>query len=159
MTGAEVSERRLQHWPLAAPPNDYVLGHVRAALPDRVIDDALVAVRGGLLAAVEPHPPGVQADVDGDGLLCVPGLVDTHSDGLEKERLPRPGAELPIDFALLSFEGKLRAAAVTTVFHGTGFENSYGRGVPRTVEGAQQVLRRDRRAAKGTGRSPVALPA
>jgi len=139
MTGTELSERRLQHWPLAAPPDDYALGHVRAVLPDRVIDDALVVVRDGMLAAVEPHPPGVRADVDGDGLLCVPGLVDTHSDGLEKERLPRPGAELPIDFALLSFEGKLRAAAVTTVFHGTGFENSYGRGVPRTVEGAQQV--------------------
>ena len=135
----ELSETRLEHWPLAAPPDDYVLGHVRAVLPDRVIDDALVSVRGGLLAAVEPHRPGLQADVDGDGLLCVPGLVDTHSDGLEKERLPRPGAELPIDFALLSFEGKLRAAAVTTVFHGTGFENTYGRGVPRTVEGAQQV--------------------
>ena len=90
----ELFEPRLGHWPLDAPPADYVLGHVRAVLPDRVLDDALVAVRGGLLAAVEPHPPGVRADVDGAGLLCVPGLVDSHSDGLEKERLPRPGAEL-----------------------------------------------------------------
>ncbi|WP_101951011.1 alpha-D-ribose 1-methylphosphonate 5-triphosphate diphosphatase [Mycobacterium sp. 3519A] len=146
----ELSESRLGHWPLAAPPDDYVLGHVRAVLPDRVLDDALVAVRGGLIAAVEPHRPGVQADVDGEGLLCIPGLVDTHSDGLEKERLPRPGAELPLDFALLSFEAKLRAAAVTTVFHGTGFENSFGRGVPRTVEGAQQVCAAiDARAADG----------
>jgi alpha-D-ribose 1-methylphosphonate 5-triphosphate diphosphatase len=134
-------EPRVGHWPLAAPPADYVLGHVRAVLPDRLLDDALVAVRDGRLAAVEPHRPGVLADVDGAGLLCVPGLVDTHSDGLEKERLPRPGAELPLDFALLSFEGKLLAAAVTTVFHGTGFENSFGRGVPRTVEGALDVCR------------------
>ncbi len=137
----ELFEPRLGHWPLDAPPADYVLGHVRAVLPDRVLDDALVAVRGGLLAAVEPHPPGVRADVDGAGLLCVPGLVDSHSDGLEKERLPRPGAELPLDFALLSFEGKLLAAAVTTVFHGTGFETSFARGVPRTVEGALEVCR------------------
>ncbi|BBY23680.1 phosphonate metabolism protein PhnM [Mycobacterium stomatepiae] len=61
--------------------------------------------------------------------------MDTHSDGLESERLPRPGAELPIEFALLSFEGKLRAAGVTTVFHGAGFERSMGRGMPRTIEG------------------------
>jgi alpha-D-ribose 1-methylphosphonate 5-triphosphate diphosphatase len=135
----ELFEPRLGHWPLAAPPADYVLGHVRAVLPDRVLDDALVAVRNGLLAAVEPHRSGLRADVDGAGLLCVPGLVDSHSDGLEKERLPRPGAELPLDFALLSFEGKLLAAAVTTVFHGTGFENSFGQGVPRTVEGALDV--------------------
>ena len=129
-------ERTVQHWPLAAPPADYVLGHVRAVLPDGVIDDAVVVVRNGLIAAVEPHRPGLSADVDGEGLLCIPGLVDTHSDGLEKERLPRPGAELPMEFALLSFEGKLRAAGVTTVFHGAGFEQSMGRGTPRTIEDA-----------------------
>src|SRR5262249_35170649 len=56
--------------------------------------------------------------------------------GLESERLPRPGAELPMEFALLSFEGKLRAAGVTTVFHGAGFEESMGRGTPRTIAGA-----------------------
>ena len=61
--------------------------------------------------------------------------------GWRRRRLPRPGAELPLDFALLSFEGKLLAAAVTTVFHGTGFENSFARGVPRTVEGALEVCR------------------
>lgn len=131
----EVFERTVRHWPLATPPADYVLGHVRAVLPDDVIDDALVAVRDGIIAAVEPHRPGLSADVDGQGLLCIPGLVDTHSDGLESERLPRPGAELPIEFALLSFEGKLRAAGVTTVFHGAGFERSMGRGTPRTIEG------------------------
>ena len=134
-----VSERRVEHWTLGSPPTDYVLGHVRAVLADRIVEDALVAVRGGVIAAVEPHPPGLAADVDGQGLLCVPGLVDVHSDGLEKERLPRPGAELPLEFALLSFEGKLRAAAVTTVFHGAGFEESHGRGLARSVDGAEQV--------------------
>jgi alpha-D-ribose 1-methylphosphonate 5-triphosphate diphosphatase len=133
----ETFERTVRNWPLAAPPANYVLGHVRAVLPDSVIDDAVVAVRDGVIAAVEPHRGGVSADVDGQGLLCIPGLVDTHSDALEKERLPRPGAELPMEFALLSFEGKLRAAGVTTVFHGAGFENSMGRGTPRTVEAAE----------------------
>ncbi|BBX64257.1 phosphonate metabolism protein PhnM [Mycobacterium saskatchewanense] len=145
----EVFERTVQHWPLAAPPADYVLGHVRAVLPDRVIDDAMVAVRGGIIAAVEPHRPALSADVDGEGLLCIPGLVDTHSDGLEKERLPRPGAELPMEFAMLSFEGKLRAAGVTTVFHGAGFEQGMGRGVPRTVEDA--VLFCDTIEGRGDG--------
>lgn len=133
----QVFERTVEHWPLAAPPADYVLGHVRAVLPDSVIDDAVVAVRGGVIAAVEPHPAGLSADVDGAGLLCIPGVVDTHSDALEKERLPRPGAELPIEFALLSLEGKLHAAGVTTVFHGAGFEQSMGRGTPRTVADAK----------------------
>lgn len=126
-------------WALAAPPADYVLGHVRAVLADRIVDDARIVVRDNRIAAVEPHPSGSAADVDGQGLLCLPGLVDTHSDGLENERLPRPGAELPVEFAMLSFEAKLRAAGVTTVFHGVGFEESHGRGVPRTVPEAQMV--------------------
>ncbi|HLL65780.1 MAG TPA: alpha-D-ribose 1-methylphosphonate 5-triphosphate diphosphatase [Micromonosporaceae bacterium] len=137
--GTGLFEPTAQRWTLGSPPADYVLGHVRAVLPDRVIDDALVAVRDGRIDAVQPHPGGVRADVDGQGLLCIPGLVDIHSDGLEKERLPRPGAELPLEFALLSFEGKLRAAGVTTVFHGAGFEASRGRGLNRSVETAQQV--------------------
>ncbi|MEU1597020.1 alpha-D-ribose 1-methylphosphonate 5-triphosphate diphosphatase [Streptomyces sp. NPDC005708] len=133
------AEAPAQGWTLGGPPRDYVLGHVRAVLPDRVLDDALIAVRDGRIAAVEPHLGGVEADVDGQGMLCLPGLVDVHSDGLEKELLPRPGAELPMEFALLSFEGKLRAAGVTTAFHGAAFEESGGRGMRRTLENARRI--------------------
>jgi alpha-D-ribose 1-methylphosphonate 5-triphosphate diphosphatase len=134
-----VGQPPLGAWPLCAAPTDYVLGHVRAVLPDRVLDDALIAVRDGLIAEVAAHPAGVAADVDGSGLLCLPGLVDMHSDGLEKERLPRPGAVLPLDFALISFEGKLHAAGVTTVFHGAAFEHSRRRGLNRTVDAAEEI--------------------
>ncbi|MBD3002669.1 MULTISPECIES: alpha-D-ribose 1-methylphosphonate 5-triphosphate diphosphatase [unclassified Streptomyces] len=133
------AEAPAQGWTLGGPPRDYVLGHVRAVLPDRVLDDALVAVRDGRIAEVAPHPAGVEADVDGQGMLCLPGLVDVHSDGLEKELLPRPGAELPLEFALLSFEGKLRAAGVTTAYHGAAFEESGGRGMRRTLENARRI--------------------
>lgn len=139
LVSREQAEAPAQGWTLGGPPADYVLGHVRAVLPDRVLDDALVAVRDGRIAAVEPHPAGLEADVDGQGMLCLPGLVDVHSDGLEKEQLPRPGAELPLEFALLSFEGKLRAAGVTTAFHGAAFEESGGRGIRRTLENARRI--------------------
>lgn len=120
-------------WTLGSPPADYALGHVRAVLPDRVVDDARVVVRDGRIAEVAAHPAGRGADVDGAGLLCLPGVVDVHSDGLELEALPRPGARLPWGFALRSFEGKLRAAGVTTVFHGAAFEAGLPPGVSRTT--------------------------
>ncbi|MGW3954493.1 alpha-D-ribose 1-methylphosphonate 5-triphosphate diphosphatase [Streptomyces sp. NPDC004752] len=130
----------IEPWTPATPPPNYVLGHVRAVLPDRVLDNARIVVRDNHIAAVEAHPAGSTCDVDGQGLLCVPGLIDTHSDGLENERLPRPNAELPLEFAFQSFEGKLRAAGVTTVFHGVGFEErSAGRGLPRTIRQAETV--------------------
>ncbi|GAA4870298.1 alpha-D-ribose 1-methylphosphonate 5-triphosphate diphosphatase [Saccharopolyspora cebuensis] len=127
-------------WSLAATPRDYVLGHVRAVLPDRLLDDARIVVRGGRIAEVGPHPAATGCDVDGGGLLCLPGLVDVHSDALERERAPRPSAELPWDFALLSLEGKLRAAAVTTTFHGASFQNGNARGVgDRSVRNAHDL--------------------
>lgn len=128
-----------QPWPLAAPPDDYTLGHVRAVLPDRIVDDARIVVRGGLIEEVAPHPPAASSDVDGGGLLCLPGLVDVHSDALERERLPRPTAPLPWEFAIVSLEGKLTAAGVTTVFHGASFQHKTSRGTHRTVTTAAEL--------------------
>ncbi|WP_280385574.1 alpha-D-ribose 1-methylphosphonate 5-triphosphate diphosphatase [Nocardia wallacei] len=123
-------------WSLPQSPRDYVLGHVRAVLPDRVLDDARIVVRDGRIAEVGPSRAGTVADVDGGGLMCLPGLVDVHSDGLERERLPRPGAELPWLFSMMSFEGKLRAAGITTVFHGASFSNRQTARDRRSVQSA-----------------------
>ncbi|MGH3945359.1 MAG: alpha-D-ribose 1-methylphosphonate 5-triphosphate diphosphatase [Pseudonocardiaceae bacterium] len=151
MSAPVVRTPAVQHWPLGRPSNDYVIGHVRAVLPDRVLDDARIAVRDGRIAEVGPHPAGASADADGGGLLCLPGLVDVHSDGLERERAPRPGAELPWKFALLSFEGKLRAAGVTTVFHGASFEQGTSPTTTRSVDTARELCR----VVTGRGPGPV----
>lgn len=134
---------------VARPPRDFVLGHVRAVLPDRVLDHARIVVRDGRIAEVGQHPAGSGADLDGRGLLCLPGLVDVHSDGLERERLPRPGAEVPWRFALLSFEQTLRAAGITTVFHGAGFEEGASPTKTRSVALAAELCAAV--ARRGTG--------
>jgi alpha-D-ribose 1-methylphosphonate 5-triphosphate diphosphatase len=116
-----------------------VLGGVRAVLPDAVIDDARVVVRDGLIAEAGPAPAGSAADLDGRGLLCVPGLIDVHSDALERERAPRPGVHLPWDFAVTSLEGRLSAAGITTTFHGAGFEDKVSGVTTRSVTAAVEV--------------------
>lgn len=102
-----------------------VVTNATAVLPGRVLDDATIVCEDGLIVEVvdtrrplafEPHV------VDARGALCVPGLVDTHSDGLERERFPRPGVDLGARFPVRSFEGRVRAAGITTMFHGIGFE-------------------------------------
>jgi alpha-D-ribose 1-methylphosphonate 5-triphosphate diphosphatase len=137
-------------WPLGHPPADYVLGHVRAVLPDRVRDDARIAVRAGRIAEVSAHPPGRAADADGGGSYCLPGVVDVHSDGLEREVLPRPGAPLPWAFAVRSFEGKLHAAGVTTVFHGAAYEEGTSPATVRSVAATRELCAAV--AARGPGR-------
>jgi alpha-D-ribose 1-methylphosphonate 5-triphosphate diphosphatase len=101
----------------------WAVRNVHAVLPGAVLADAVVVVEDGVITevtAASSSPPGA---VDGRGWLCLPGLIDSHSDGLEREVHPRPAATLPIAFALRSFEGRVRAAGVTTVFHGVGFED------------------------------------
>src|ERR1700733_12936108 len=139
-------------WPAGAAPSDYVLGGVRAVLPDAIIDNARVVVRDGLIVEVGPGAAGSAADLDGAGLLCVPGLIDVHSDALEKERAPRPGVHLPWDFGVTSLEGKMSAAGITTASHGAGFQDKLSGAMARTVRTAIEVC------AAVTGRSLEPAP-
>lgn len=126
-------------WPLGPAPQSYVIANVRAVLPDRVTDRASVVVEDGLIVEVLEDGAAIPGDIDGRGMLLAPGLIDVHSDALEKERAPRPSAELPLDFALASFESKIVAAGITTMFHGTGFHTKVSDGFQRTPEKSLQV--------------------
>ena len=141
-------------WPAGAVPADYVLGGVRAVLSGAVVDDARVVVRDGLIVEAGPAPAGSAADLDGRGLLCVPGLIDVHSDALERERAPRPGVNLPWEFAVASLEGKLNAAGITTVFHGAGFQDKLSGSTNRTVRAAIEVC--DAVTARSLAPAPLA---
>lgn len=132
---------------MTRPGNRIALAHATAVLPDRVQADALVLAEDGVITDVAPITAGlVPPDaIDVRGALVLPGLIDTHSDGLEKEIRPRPGAEFDIDFAVCGFEGRVRAAGVTTLFHGIGFQGNEEKG--RSVQQARRVtgaLRRRR---------------
>ncbi len=127
-------------WPIGHPPPDYVLTGVRAVLPDRLLPDARIVVRNGRIEEVAPAG-AVRGDVDGRGLLVLPGLIDVHSDALERERAPRPTATLPWDFALTAFEGRLVGAGVTTAFHGAAFQHQHARGVVRDPADALALAR------------------
>lgn len=142
MTEVTQTLSRPAAWSLPQAPSNYVLGHVRAVLPGGVLEDARIVVHDGRIVEAGPMVAGTRIDVDGGGLYCLPGLVDVHSDGLERERLPRPGAELPWMFSMMSFEGKLRAAGVTTVFHGASFsdrESANRRSVHAAVEMCEAI--------------------
>lgn len=117
-------------WTPGLTPADYTVGHVTAVQTDRLIDDARVTVRDGKVAEVEPHPPGAGCDLDGRGAALLPGLVDVHSDALGKELRPRLGISLDPSFALVAAGARLRAAGITTAFHGLAFQERSLVGIP-----------------------------
>lgn len=75
----------------------------------------------------------------GDRLL-VPGFIDLHSDAVEKEIEPRPGAEFPLKNALVELDKKLAMAGITTMYHAIAFneESLVGR---RGTELAAALIR------------------
>ncbi|MFD2024544.1 alpha-D-ribose 1-methylphosphonate 5-triphosphate diphosphatase [Promicromonospora aerolata] len=156
-------------WPLGATPGDWTLAGVTAVLPDRVVDDAWLVVRDGRIVEVGPRPPGARADLDGRGALCLPGLVDVHTDVLAHERRPRPGADLPLDLAVRTATERLAGCGVLTAFHGVPFGAHTPVGLPAGLPGPEvllEALRAPEARASGTRvlhrldiRSPAGLPA
>ncbi len=130
-------------------PTEVALTNVVAVLPDRIVAEATVVVRDGVIVEIAEAGAAPFGAIDCHGSYCAPGLVDTHSDGLEKELRPRPGVLLPIEFALRSFEGRVRGAGVTTIFHGVGFETSskYDRSVAQAHAMCDTI---DERASSGS---------
>lgn len=75
-----------------------------------------VAVRDGLIYDISEGAcqlPRAQ-DLRGDYLL--PGLVELHTDNLEKYMNPRPGVDWPPESAVLAHDAQVVAAGITTVF-------------------------------------------
>ncbi|MCF6370856.1 alpha-D-ribose 1-methylphosphonate 5-triphosphate diphosphatase [Rhizobium halophilum] len=53
-----------------------------------------------------------------DGLLVLPGIVDIHGDGFERQLMPRPGVRFDTALALRDTDRQLVANGITTAFHG-----------------------------------------
>lgn len=89
--------------------------NARLILSDRVATGTL-AVHDGRISAVDDSPaiPGGALDLDGDYLL--PGLVDLHSDNVEKHYQPRPTTYWDPISAAMNHDGEVAVSGITTIF-------------------------------------------
>ncbi len=85
-----------------------------------VTDDAefsgTVAVRDRRILEVSPGAARSAADVDLEGDILMPGLVELHTDNMEKHFAPRPGVAWPSLSAVMVHDAQVAAAGITTVF-------------------------------------------
>ncbi|MBR7618726.1 alpha-D-ribose 1-methylphosphonate 5-triphosphate diphosphatase [Phenylobacterium sp. 20VBR1] len=74
-----------------------------------------VVMQGELILAVEPRDGPSAAALDWGADWLIPGLVDIHTDNLEKHYQPRPGALWDAYGAALAHDGQCASAGITTV--------------------------------------------
>ncbi|HKU07230.1 MAG TPA: alpha-D-ribose 1-methylphosphonate 5-triphosphate diphosphatase [Bradyrhizobium sp.] len=90
----------------------------RALLGEEFADSSLHA-SGREIAAMGGARPAGALSIDARGLLMLPGIVDLHGDAFERQMMPRPGVDFPVDVALADSDRQAIANGITTVFHAT----------------------------------------
>ncbi|WP_103174580.1 alpha-D-ribose 1-methylphosphonate 5-triphosphate diphosphatase [Paracoccus sp. SY] len=94
---------------------DTILANATLVLPDEVVRGQL-RLSAGRIAAIATGtsvPPGA---IDCEGDLVLPGLVELHTDNLERHLQPRPKVEWPHQAAIVAHDAELASTGITTVF-------------------------------------------
>ncbi len=95
---------------------DILIEGGRALIDDMPAETSLAIAgqRIGSTAAASGHG---RLSVNARGLLALPGIVDLHGDAFERQLMPRPRVDFPVDVALIDSDRQVIANGITTVFH------------------------------------------
>lgn len=77
-----------------------------------------LAISSGQIAEIGGSTRRASVRIDAEGLLVLPGIVDLHGDAFERQMMPRPGVDFPVDVALIDTDRQLITNGITTAFHG-----------------------------------------
>ena len=92
-----------------------ILANADLILPDGVLRGA-VHIENGLIARITEGAAVPDGAVDCGGDHLAPGLIELHTDNLERHIQPRPGVDWPHATAILAHDGELASVGITTVF-------------------------------------------
>jgi len=92
-----------------------VLANAMLVLPDRVLHGA-VRLRDGRIEDISDGAGVPAGALDCEGDLLMPGLIELHTDNLERHLQPRPRVGWPHQAAIIAHDAELASVGVTTVF-------------------------------------------
>lgn len=95
--------------------NEQILTHAKIVTAERVFTGTVV-LRDGLISEVDDRLSQLPQAQNLNGDYLLPGLVELHTDNLEKHLSPRPGVDWPSASAVMSHDAQIIAAGITTVF-------------------------------------------
>ena len=101
--------------PETANMHEVILTNANLVLPNEVVRGS-VAVSNGKIARVDQGRSAVPSALDCEGDYLCPGLIELHTDNLERHLTPRPGVRWPRRNAILAHDAELASTGITTVF-------------------------------------------
>jgi alpha-D-ribose 1-methylphosphonate 5-triphosphate diphosphatase len=113
------------------------LANARLILPDQEMTGR-ITVEDGVITEIAEGCTVPDGAIDCRGDYVTPGLVELHTDNLERHMEPRPGVDWPHVAAMLAHDGELASVGITTVFDamrvgsihtGKGRYDKYARGL------------------------------
>lgn len=107
-----------------------------ALVGDNLVDSS-IHIADGRIAEISSRSGAASLRLNSNGLIALPGIVDMHGDAFERQMMPRPGVDFPIDVALVDSDRQAIANGITTVFHATTW--SWEPGL-RGTENAHRLL-------------------
>jgi len=90
-----------------------ILSNANIVLPTATILGSLI-VEDGRIAEIVPGRRFADG-FDVEGRLLIPGIIDIHTDYVEKEIAPRPEARFPLDLAIHFMDLRAISCGITTV--------------------------------------------
>lgn len=94
---------------------DTILANAQLVLENEVVHGA-IRIKDGVIIAVDPGFSVPQGAIDCDGDLVMPGLIELHTDNLERHIEPRPKVNWPHASAIIAHDAELSSVGITTVF-------------------------------------------
>jgi alpha-D-ribose 1-methylphosphonate 5-triphosphate diphosphatase len=123
----------------------------RALLGHELVETSL-SVADGQIVEIGTINRSSAPSLDAGDLLVLPGIVDIHGDAFERQMMPRPGVDFPLDVALVDTDRQVIGNGITTVFHATTWSWEPGlrsgdnaRGLLEAIEGLRPRLAADTR--------------
>lgn len=91
------------------------IANAHIVLRDSEIRQGTMLVEDGCIKSIDSGGTAGAGAVDFGGDYLLPGLVELHTDNLEKHFSPRPGVRWPARLAVISHDAQIVGAGITTV--------------------------------------------
>ncbi len=91
-----------------------ILSNINLILEDQVVKGSL-EIKNGVVQSYSDRPTQLSAAIDGQNGWLLPGLIELHTDNLDKFFTPRPNVDWPAHSAMSSHDALMIACGITTV--------------------------------------------